>query len=192
MKDSNNIGIFGGLFDPPHIGHLIIAHWVLQEFSLNKIIFIPSGNPPHKHTFSPYAVRHHMVKLAVQKNNRFVIDDIERRMTGKTYTIDVIRQLRRKFSENIYLIIGGDQWEEIHTWHIPDALINECQVIVVPRPGHKAIIKKALQRRVHMSSSPMLDISSTMIRNRTAAGASITYLVPFSVEKYIKQKKLYR
>jgi nicotinate-nucleotide adenylyltransferase len=120
MKKARRVGIFGGLFDPPHIGHLIIAQAILDEFRLQKIMFVPAGNPPHKRAHSPYATRYHMTELAIRDNPQFTVSDIERHMSGKTYTVEVVAALRREVSGSPYLIIGSDQWKEIDTWKRPD------------------------------------------------------------------------
>ena len=90
-RGSIKIGIFGGLFDPPHIGHLIIAQWVLEEYNLNRIIFIPAANPPHKAKYSSYHIRYEMAVLAIKGNKKFFISNIEKQISGRTYTVEVIR-----------------------------------------------------------------------------------------------------
>jgi nicotinate-nucleotide adenylyltransferase len=192
MKKSKNIGIFGGLFDPPHIGHLIIIQSVLEEFNLNKIIFIPAGNPPHKSRYSAYNIRYKMIELVIKKNKKFFISALEQKMSGKTYTIEVIKELKKKIKGRIYLIIGSDQWLEIETWKTPEELFEECEIIVVPRPNY--IINKSgrFSRKILISHSPLIDISSTSIRKKIKQNRNIQYLVPQEVYKYIKRKRLYK
>ena len=188
MTKNKNIGLFGGLFDPPHIAHLILAQSVLEEFSLNKIIFIPAFNPPHKRSFSPYKIRRHMLELAIKGNPRFKISDVESSLTGKTYTIDVVKTLKAKISDQLFLIIGSDQWIEIENWKTPDKISRYCRIIVIPRPGFSI---KTIKDMIMVSRSPGIAISSTLIRMLVRSGRSVTYLVPRAVEKYIKQKRLY-
>lgn len=187
-----NIGIFGGLFDPPHIGHLIIAQSVLEEFHLQKIIFIPAGHPPHKTKYSPYHVRYAMTTLAIRGNKNFFISDIEKKIPGKTYTVEVMKELKKKYKAQLYFVIGSDQWEEIGTWKDPHALFTECNVVVVPRP-HCAMKKtRRFFKKILVGHSPLIDISSTVIRKKLKQHCSIQYLVPSAVYNYIKRKKLYR
>ena len=192
MLSKKKIGIFGGLFDPPHIGHLIVAQFVMEEFKLDKILFVPAGKPPHKYRYSPYDVRYKMTELAILNNRRFLISDIEKNFPGKTYTIDIIRKIKSRIHSKIYLIIGRDQWEEINTWKTPEGLFKWCRIIVVPRSDGK--IKKAdrFGRKILISKSPLIAISSTMIRKKIHQDKNIQYLVPENVRNYIKRNKLYR
>ncbi|MEO0142550.1 MAG: nicotinate-nicotinamide nucleotide adenylyltransferase, partial [candidate division WOR-3 bacterium] len=123
--NSLRIGILGGLFDPPHIYHLISAQWILQEFDLKKIVFVPAYNPPHKSKYSSYIHRLRMIKMATRGNKDFLVSEVERYVKGKTYTVEVIKRLKsqQKFlfplkisdlkAVEFYLIIGADQWNEI-------------------------------------------------------------------------------
>ena len=192
MSRRNRTGILGGLFDPPHLGHLIVAQFVMEEFRLDRILFIPAGKPPHKYRYSPYNIRHKMTELAIKNNRRFSISDIEKNIPGKTYTIEVIKKIKHRINSNIYLIIGRDQWEEIRTWKTPEELFKSCRIIVMPRPN--GTIKKVgkFSKKILFSNSPLIAISSTMIRKRINQGKDIKYLVPTSVYNYIKRKKLYR
>jgi len=191
MSTPRRVGIFGGLFDPPHLGHLIIAQAILDEFRLQKIIFVPAGNPPHKRTYSSYATRYHMTELAIQGNPHFAISDIEKEMSGKTYTVEVVAALRKTVTGRLYLIIGSDQWEEIDTWKRPDDLFKACRVIVAPRPGHTLETCRRRYPMIQISTTPLLDISSTMIRKKIRQHHSIRYYVTPDVLQYIKKKKLY-
>ena len=192
MLKNNRTGILGGLFDPPHLGHLIVAQFVMEEFKLDKILFMPAGKPPHKYRYSPYAVRYRMTELAIKDNRRFSISSIEKNIPGKTYTIEVIKKIKQNLKGNIYLIIGRDQWEEIDTWKKPEGLFKWCRVIVMPRPH--GMIKKSgkYAKKILVSNSPEIAISSTMIRKRVKQGKDIRYLVPAPVCNYIKRNKLYQ
>ncbi len=191
MKRIEKVGVFGGLFDPPHIGHLIIAQSVLEEFKLDKIIFVPAGNPPHKHKFSPYDTRYKMTELAIMGNQKFSISDIEKEIPGKTYTIGVLKNLKQQIKGMIYLIIGCDQWEEINTWKTPEELFKCCKIIVMPRSRHSIRKVGRLCKKILISHAPLIDISSTEIRKKVKHNCSIQYLVPNEVSKYIKRKRLY-
>lgn len=192
MKGSQNIGLFGGVFDPPHIGHLIIAQYVLDEQKLDKILFIPAGQPPHKYSYSPYDVRYAMIKAAIRNNPRFCMSAVEKNMKGKTYTIEVIKKIRKRVNGSLFLIIGSDQWEEIDTWKDPDDLFQACSIIIVPRPGYNIKRERTIRGKIAISRSPLIAISSTLIRERIMKRKSIRYLVPPAVERYIIQTKLYR
>jgi len=186
------IGIFGGLFDPSHIGHLIIAQWVMAEFDLAKVIFVPAANPPHKLNYSPYNLRYALTALAIKDNKRFSISDVEKEVFGKTYTVEIIKKLKKKIHGQLHLIIGSDQWQEIETWKDPTQLFKECKVIVVPRPNYEIKKSSRFYRKILISHSPLIDISSTMIREMIIQNIDIRYLVPQMVYDYIKTKKLYR
>ncbi len=191
MKGNKKIGLFGGLFDPPHIAHLILAQSILGEFGLSEILFIPAFNPPHKKKYSPYKIRCHMLNLAIQGNPRFRFCDIESRIKGKTYTVDVIRALKEETQCRLFLIIGSDQWAEIETWKTPQKISNHCQLIIIPRLGFAVRKKKSVINNILVSHAPIINISSTIIRALIKRRQSIHYLVPPSVEKYIKSRKLY-
>jgi nicotinate-nucleotide adenylyltransferase len=180
-------GIFGGLFDPPHAGHLIIAQFVRQEFGLKKIIFVPAGNPPHKTAYSAFLHRRRMTELAVRDNRDFQVDPVEGRLPGKTYTVDVIKFLKKSYPYPLYMIIGADQWAEIGTWKDPASLFRLCRLIVVPRSKYPVPPRSS---RVMLSCAPRIDISSTMVRKLVAGGLSIKYLTPDPVIAYIKDHRL--
>jgi nicotinate-nucleotide adenylyltransferase len=186
------VGLLGGLFDPPHLGHLIITQSVADEFCLDKIIFIPAFNPPHKSRYSPFSIRYKMTALAIASNKIFIISDIEKQIPGKTYTIEVIRKLKKQIEGNIYLIIGSDQWQEIETWKNPVQLFKEIGVIVVRRPNYEIEKTHRFYRKILISHSPLIDISSTQIRKKVKHKKNIQYLVPPRVFNYIKKHKLYR
>ncbi len=191
MKKIEKVGVFGGLFDPPHIGHLIIAQSVLEEFRLGKIIFVPAGNPPHKREFSPYDTRYKMTELAIMGNQKFSISDIEKEIPGKTYTIGVLKNLKQQIKGMVYLIIGCDQWEEINAWKSPKELFKCCKIIVMPRPRYSIRKVGRFCKKILISHAPLIDISSTNIRKKVKHNCSIQYLVPNEVSKYIKRKRLY-
>lgn len=186
------VGIFGGMFDPPHLGHLIIAQHVRDEFGLKQIIFVPAGNPPHKIGVTPFNHRLCMTKLAVAKNKNFLVSAVEKRIRGITYTVDVIRQLKQQYHNSFYLIIGADQWQVINTWKNWSGIIRESRVIIVPRRGHRRSEKPNPRQRIFLSDAPVVDISSTAIRRLVVANRSIRYLTPDSVVEYIRRHRLRR
>lgn len=190
-----SFGIFGGLFDPPHIGHLIIAQWVLNEFKLDKIIFAPAFKPPHKKRYSSYQHRYEMTRKAIKNNRNFLISDIEKHIQGKTYTFEVIKAIKQSHTifrnSNIYLIIGADQWQEIKHWKYPEIIFRESKVIVLPRPGYKITKIKPFYDKILISNAPLIDISSTLVREMVRKKLNINYLVVPEVLDYIKKHNLY-
>ncbi len=196
MKIHNiSIGIFGGLFDPPHIGHLITSGWVLEEFNLDRIIFIPAFNPPHKRKYSSYQHRYKMIEIAIKGNERFFISDIEKNIQGRSYTYKVIKALKRSDGiyqdASLYLIIGADQWNEIGHWKKPEIIFNLANVIVLKRPGFEIKKIKPFYNKILLSNAPLVDVSSTLIRERIKKGQYVEYLTVPQVLKYIKKNKLY-
>ncbi|HID95911.1 MAG TPA: nicotinate-nucleotide adenylyltransferase [Candidatus Latescibacteria bacterium] len=191
------VGVLGGTFDPIHIGHLIIAEEVRTKFTLNKILFIPSAYPPHKEgqDVTPVHLRYRMTVLATQGNPSFEVSSIELDRPGKSYTVDTLKVLRSSLEKetDIYLIIGGDEALDIASWRRPDEIFDLCGVIVVNRPGYDVnVLGERWKARMTFTFVPQIDISSTRIREKVRRGESIKYLVPDSVESYIKEQGLYR
>lgn len=193
------IGLMGGTFDPIHIGHVVTAEFAREEFALDKVIFIPSCNPPHKHLrkVTDAAKRMEMVQLATITNYSFEISDVELVRGGFSYTYDTVCYFRELYGEEtkLYFITGADAIMEILTWKNVDKLIKACEFIAATRPGYYLDIVKVLPRdywdQIHFMEIPALSISSTDIRARVHAGKSVKYLLPESVETYIKKNKLY-
>ena len=191
------IGLFGGTFDPIHNGHLIIAEWVREELQLEKIIFIPAGDPPHKQENNITSIKHRlaMVNLAIEKNEKFSLSDIEAKKAGKSYTVETLRTLQNKFSSqtNLFWIIGSDSLLDLPNWFQPDEIVRLAQIIVYPRtnyPVNEAAVR--FKNRVLYVDSPLIDISSTLIRDRIRQEKSVRYLLPESVLNYIRRENLYR
>ncbi|MFA5033669.1 MAG: nicotinate-nucleotide adenylyltransferase [bacterium] len=183
-----NIGIFGGAFDPPHIGHLIIAEQARQKFKLNKIVWIPLNTPVHKSpTYASAAHRFNLVRLAISDSPYFEISDIEIKRKGLSFMIDTLIEFSKKnYPSNIFLIIGIDEAKNFHKWKDYKKISEFVNIIAVGRPGIKHEVSK------NMKFLPlMLDVSSTKIRKMLKQKISIKHLVPDNVEKYIKDKKLY-
>ncbi len=191
----------GGTFDPIHYGHLIAAEEARSRFKLDEVVFIPCGQPAHK---KPYAVtpaedRYAMVVLAIASNPWFTVSRLEVDRPGPSYAIDTIRQLKEQLGPEaeVFFITGADAILEIATWHDNGSLLRECQFIAAPRPGSDLRrLEEALGREraalVQTLHLPCVEISSTDIRARVAAGDSIRYLTPEPVESYIVKRHLYR
>jgi len=191
------IGIFGGTFNPPHYGHLIVAEFIREEVGLDKIIFIPCSIPPHKQNneyLSQIASPEHrfeMVKLAITGNKFFEVSDIEINRGGVSYTIDTVNYFVSNFpEEKFYLLIGADQFAEFHTWRKPDEIVQKVNLIVFNRPGF-VIPKTEFSKFATFITIPNIEISASTIRKRIRHGKSIKYLVPPAVEEYIFANKLY-
>lgn len=183
------IGILGGTFDPPHIGHLLIAEEVRIALSLDKVWFIPSSIPPHKQAaFSTATHRISMVKKAIQSNTSFVVKTLEIERIGKSYTVDTINILKEKYPDvEFYFIIGADMVEYLPKWHRIDELVKLVTFVGVNRLGfHVESTYPILNIEV-----PTIDISSTLIRNRIMNDISVNYLLPHLVYDYIKEQQLY-
>lgn len=184
-----SIGILGGTFNPPHMGHLLIAEYVREELKLDEIWFIPTNEPPHKATTHiTFEQRVEMLSGAIEDNPPFAINMIEITRPGKSYTIDTIKELKREYpTYTFYFIIGADMVEYLPHWSRIDELINEVDFVGVNRTGFKL----ESQYQVLTVDVPLIDISSSLIRQRFASGKSIKYLVPNKVFSYIKENRLY-
>ncbi|WP_010248330.1 nicotinate-nucleotide adenylyltransferase [Acetivibrio cellulolyticus] len=204
MEDNaKKIGISGGTFNPIHYGHLIVAEMVRDRFGLEKVLFIPSGMPPHKNLSNVASAEHrfNMVQQAVKDNPYFVESRIEVERGGYTYTIDTLKNLSEIYgkSARLYYIIGADVLNDLLTWRNYQDVFNICEFIAVLRPGNDSegfnkqmeYLRDTFSARIHFIDTPLIEISSTEIRNRIKGGRSIKYLVPDTVEAYIKENKLY-
>jgi nicotinate-nucleotide adenylyltransferase len=197
------LGIMGGTFDPIHIGHLVTAEAVRNEFQLEKVIFIPAGNPPHKQSnqVTDSWHRYVMTVMATYSNPYFTVSPVELERNGPSYTIDTVKTLRKDYGQqtDFYFIIGADTVCALHTWHNIDDIFELCQFVAATRPGSRCSIDQVIhqfgtqgQRGIHRLATPELEISSTDIRDKVRAGKSIKYIVPESVEMYIKKEGLYQ
>jgi len=194
------LGIMGGTFDPIHYGHLAAAEQARDQFRLDKILFLPNREPPHKKGYSvtPAERRYDMVLLATASHPQFEASRLELERPGPSYTVDTIDQLRQLCGEGpeFFFITGADAVLEILTWKHPHLLVDRCQLIAATRPGYSlGELERAagaeLARRVHILEVPGVDVSSTMLRDRVRRGLSIRYLTPPEVEAYIRKHGLY-
>lgn len=194
----------GGTFDPIHIAHLVTAEAALEQFGLDKVIFVPAGLPPHKldHVITPAEHRYNMVALATASNKRFEVSRIEIERPGPSYSVDTVEEMRRRQPENtkLYFITGVDAILDIETWHRPERLFQLCHFIAAQRPGYSQqaapeIMWRLGQRygcQILLVDAPAIAISSSDLRRRASDGRSIKYLVPEAVEDYIQKHGLYR
>ena len=195
------VGIFGGSFNPIHIGHLVIAEAAWQEFHLEKVVFIPSGDTPNKDMHHiDKELRYEMVKKAIEGNPHFCISSIEKDRTGPSYTVDTIHLLQQKYGDayEFYFICGTDAVADLPTWKYNRELLEACHFICASRPGNEERIEQSIayfgalgQRKIHFLRTPELAISSTILRNRIAESKSVRYFIPDAVIGYIKKYHLY-
>lgn len=189
------IGLFGGSFDPPHMGHLVIAQQAASQLSLDRIFFIPAHQAPHKlhQRSSESSHRLAMTRLAIKGNPIFRVSDVEIRKKGVSYTIDTLQVFHDEHpGAELFLLIGGDSLEQFHDWRQPDMIRSLASVAVYPRPGNGPAALTSEVRGATIVRGPMLDLSSTEIRRMVNQGKSIRYLVPPDVESYVIRHKLYR
>ena len=191
------VGILGGAFDPIHIGHLIVGQEVLHRCRLDRVLFLPSSDPPHKRgqEMAPAEVRAEMVELAVADNPLFELSRIEFERPGKSYTVDTLKILRQRLGDDVelFLAIGADSAIDMPTWCDLDGVLDLAHVTVVGRPGfERRRIDPVLARRMRFLNTPLLEVSSTDIRARVRAGKPIRYLVCGRVLCFIEELGLYR
>lgn len=183
------IGILGGTFDPPHLGHLIMAEEVKLALQLQEVWFLPTNVPPHKKDAMTSANhRYHMLNKAIKDNDSFKVNTTEIEREGKSYTFDTISILKEAYPENdLYFIIGADMVEYLPKWYKIKELIELVSFVAVNRPSYSLETTYPVIN-VHI---PMIEISSTAIRHRLASGETVKYLMPDSVYTYIKENRLY-
>lgn len=194
MKRKKQIGILGGTFDPPHVGHLLLAEFALDAAGLDRMIFIPTFQPPHKSPRGATAAqRLAMTRLAIKGNRRMTCSPVEVQRGGLSYTVDTLEILAAAHpGAELYLLLGMDSFTEFPSWRFPERIVSLAHLLVFPRPGWPAAADAPFLRHADMMTSPLVEISSSMIRRRISSGKSIRYLVPDTVERYIRVKGLYR
>ena len=188
------VAIFGGTFDPVHLGHLITAEDILKDLKLDKIIFVPAGTPPHKakQNLTPSSHRYNMLKLALKPFPGFELSDYEVKKAGKSYTIDTVRYYKKKLkkTDKLYFLAGADIVGQISTWKDWKKLVKEVKFLIMTRPGFKA--DRRTLKIGHLIEIRNVDISSSNIRKMLKKGLPVTYLIPEAVEEYIDKNRLYR
>jgi nicotinate-nucleotide adenylyltransferase len=212
-------GLFGGTFDPIHIGHLRCATEIMELFSLNRIVFVPASRPPHKldGSITSFYHREQMIRLAIEGNPAFSFSDVEHRRSGVSYSVETVEYILDKYRlENLelYFILGQDAFHAIRTWKDWERLIFLCHFTVMTRPGYvnqglETILTTEYASRftydekekgfrgptghlLYFREVTFLDVASSNIRNRTREGKAIHYLVPDSVRHYIAKNALYK
>ncbi len=194
------IGILGGTFDPPHIGHLVLAEYAAQALGLEKVLFVPAADPPHKRNEDKTPIEHRLAMLqqAIAGNGRFHISRVDMDRPGPHYSVDMVRLIAAQHSDaELYFVMGGDSLHDLPKWYHPREFIKSCKLAVMRRPDepvhpemHEDVLP-GLSERVVMIDAPLIGVSSTMLAQRVMAGRSIRYLVPDRVLTYIEAHQLY-
>lgn len=211
------LGILGGTFDPVHLGHLRLAEEVGEALALERVYLIPAAAPPHKEgrPITAFAVRMHMLRIAVGESPLLEALDLEGQRQGLSYSIETLKELHRLFAPDpeLYFILGMDAFYEIKTWHEYKMLFDYAHFVIIPRPGARSARRESFLcsldagfrkegkgdlftapsgKRLMFKEATLMDISSTDIRERVAMEKSIRFLVPEVVKDYIKERGLYR
>jgi nicotinate-nucleotide adenylyltransferase len=196
------IGIMGGTFSPIHIGHLILAQGACEEYKLDKVVFLPNREPPHKSNLEVLNENHraNMVKLAIATNPCFEFSDMELNRKGFSYTSDTLQEFCKKNPNGeYYFLVGADSLDYMDKWHEPEKIFHLAHILAAPR-GHltleemekKAqVLRDKYGARIDFLHQPNIEISSNYIRNLVKQGMSIQYYVTKEVEEYINEHKLY-
>jgi nicotinate-nucleotide adenylyltransferase len=198
-----NIGIFGGTFDPIHVGHLILAERCRDEAGLDEVWFLPSYKPPHKQGQSVTRFEHRvdMIQLATTGQPLFQVSAMEKELPPPSYTANTLAELRQRHPKHTFhLIVGADCLPDLPGWYQPQRILEQAGLIVVPRPGtplwNQGQLASALNVpaelvRITLIECPLMEIASRDIRSRVASGKSIRFLVNRAVEEFIRERKLY-
>lgn len=200
----SRIGIMGGTFDPVHNGHLLLGRQAIEEYRLDEVWFMPSGQPPHKrdHHVTDAAIRQEMTELALKGQDGFRLSDIEIRRQGNTYTAQTLAWLKKHYPKTqLYFIIGADSLYEIEQWYHPEQVMAQAVLLVADRdyrqvhPGLRARmdeLHRVYGAEILRLHCPEVSISSAEIREKAARGESLKGFVPEAVRKYIEEKHLYQ
>lgn len=190
---------FGGSFNPIHVGHLICARAVAEARGYDRVVLVPSAQPPHKPDQSQLADaqdRLAMVRAAIRGEDRFLVDDIEMRHAGPNYTIETVRRLKERGEREVHWLIGADMLAILPSWHRAEELIRAAKLVILSRPGWHfdwdVLPEPYRGLRAHVVEAPLIDLSATGIRRRVREGRSIRWMTPDPVVAYIEARGLYR
>jgi nicotinate-nucleotide adenylyltransferase len=196
------VGVFGGTFDPVHVGHLILAEQCRAQAALDQVLFVPAASPPHKQgrELTPFAHRVEMLTLAISGHPAFRVDELEKDRMGPSYTVETLTQLHeRRPGDELFFILGSDSVRELHLWYQPHRILELATLLVVERPDSPGLTAAELKDRLQVSDvqmqhieAPLIGVSSSDLRKRLAEGRSVRYIIPRAVEAYIEDKHLYR
>jgi nicotinate-nucleotide adenylyltransferase len=190
------VGVFGGTFDPPHVGHLIVAQDIVEALGLDVLVWMPAREPPHKdrQSVSPADARLELTRAAVGGDERFEVSEVEMEREGPSYTVDTLRRLRQALPRAVlHLVVGADQFQAFGSWREPEEIGRLATVAVMDREGADLTPAGSRASPVPHAVVPVtrIDISSTDVRARVRSERSIRYLVPAAVRRIIEEKRLY-
>ena len=195
-KSKKKVCLFGGTFDPPHIGHLLVAQTIFESENFDKIVFIPTFKTPEKENVTNIKDRLAMLTMAVTSNPNFEICDIEIKRGGISYSVDTIKEYKEEYelnSDELFYLIGSDSLQNFHKWKDGNTILEHCRVIVALRPGFKpSDISNWILRKVMFASIPRFEISSSTIRDRWKDDKTIRYMVTQPVWEYINDHGIYQ
>jgi nicotinate-nucleotide adenylyltransferase len=197
------IGIFGGTFDPVHMGHLILAEQCRAQAALDQVWFMPAAHPPHKggQNLTRFEQRCDMIELAIAGHTAFRVERIESELPSPSYTANTLAELRKRHAgDEFFLLMGSDGLPDMPAWYEPRRVLEHAGLVVVPRPGVMLWTAERLATALGIDVSgvnlrfvacPMIEIASRELRRAMADGMSIRYMVPRAVEEYVRDRKLY-
>jgi nicotinate-nucleotide adenylyltransferase len=199
------IGVFGGTFDPVHLGHLILAEQCREQGRLDEVWFVPAGQPPHKshHAVTPFRHRAEMLRLATAGHPAFRVNELENDRPGPSYTVETLDEVRAAHpGAEWFFLVGSDTLSELHEWRDPAGVVRRAGLLVMARGEGPVMSAEELRASLRLPegerlsldvvAAPRVEISSRDLRARAAAGRSLRYLVPRAIECYIEEKGLYR
>lgn len=179
------VGIFGGTFDPPHIGHLVVTQDALERLELDRLIVVPAGTPPHREAVLEAETRLELVRLAFEGDGRIRVSDVELRREGPSWTVDTLEWARRELDpEVLFLIVGADQLRSFKRWKEPDRILGLARLAVMTRPGEELGGTDVPHEVIEVTR---VDLSSTQVRRRLEEGRSIRYMVPERIRLAVEQ-----
>jgi nicotinate-nucleotide adenylyltransferase len=198
------LGIFGGTFDPVHLGHLILAEQCREQARLDQVLFVPAARPPHKEqrALTPFAQRVEMLSLAVAGHAAFKIDELEKDRAGPSYTVHTLEAIHERHPDaELLLLIGSDTLHDLPQWYEPIRILQLAGLLIAARPDWQVLSPPDIRAALRLSAEvplrtqvvrmPLIDISSRDLRRRAGQNVSLRYLVPRAVEAYIQDKRLY-
>ena len=194
------LGILGGAFDPPHVGHLILGEFARQQLDLDRVLYMPTGQPPHKQDQPVTAAEHRlaMTKLAIAGNDAFAVSTADIERPAPHYTVTLLPSLKKRFSQaDFVLVIGGDSLRDLPAWRQPQVIVQQWELAVLPRPDSHVdwdVLEAAapgVRQATTLLDGPFVALSSTQIRRWVRDGRSMRYLMPEAIAQYIRQHALY-
>jgi nicotinate-nucleotide adenylyltransferase len=198
--EHERIGVLGGTFDPPHIGHLVLAETARVQLALDRVLFVPVGQPPHKRALPITAAFHRvsMVEAAIKHNPAFGLSRADLDRAGPHYTVDMLELMHQRYPRAaLHLLLGGDSLSEFHTWWDTAGIVERAHLAVMARPGSRIDLGRleksvpGIRSRITLLDVPPLGISSTDLRQRVRRRLPVRYLVAEPVAAYIREQSLY-